>query len=55
MQKVELKAQIARCQIRVNFFKKDGHRAQIAIIGHKLLYEIHPWLEGESFKVLSRE
>jgi hypothetical protein len=32
----------ARCQIRVNLFKKDGRRAQISSVGHKLLYEIHP-------------
>jgi putative component of membrane protein insertase Oxa1/YidC/SpoIIIJ protein YidD len=24
--------------------KKDGRRVQISSLGHKLLYEIHPWL-----------
>jgi hypothetical protein len=32
----------ARCQIRVNLFKKDGRRAQISSVGCNLLYEIHP-------------
>ncbi len=30
-------------QIGVNLFKKDGRRAQISGVGHKLLYEIYPW------------
>jgi hypothetical protein len=57
MQKVERKAQInARCQIRVNFIKKDGRRVQISSVGRKLLYEIHssllwiskcPWFRRE--------
>jgi hypothetical protein len=25
--------------------EKDGCRGQISSIGHKLLYEIHPWFE----------
>jgi hypothetical protein len=27
-------------------FKKDGHRAQISSVGCKLLYEIHPRING---------
>jgi hypothetical protein len=33
----------ARCQIRINLFKKDGRRAQISSVGRKLLNEIQPW------------
>ncbi len=30
-----------------NLRKKDWRAAQISSIGHKMLYEIHPWSEEE--------
>jgi hypothetical protein len=42
MQKVGHKAQIHDAKLG----KKDGRRAQIPSVGHKLLYEIHPRVRG---------
>jgi hypothetical protein len=42
MQQVGRKVQIHNSKL----VKKDGQRAQISSVGHKLLYEIHPWFHG---------
>jgi hypothetical protein len=41
----------AWCQVRVNLCKKDGGRAKISSVEHKLLSEIHP--RWEILKVLN--
>ncbi len=32
------------------FVQKDGHRAQLSSVGHKLLYEIYPCFRTEEHK-----